>query len=237
MVTSFADGTKVSFEQAVVANATGMRVAKRGMSGMVHDGHVDELVERYDVDELRSLGGVVDFVVGARPSPGVFVLAAARDATQARFLSLGKLGDGPLYAFYVAYHLTVLEVPSTVARVVDFADAAVAPLSGPMVDVVAIAKRDLETGEAIDGLGGYMTYGVCENYDKAREDGLLPMGLAEGAVLRRHVGRDAALRIEDVISPPGRLVESLRDQQDGLFRPVGGSRPSRPVAADLEGRH
>jgi predicted homoserine dehydrogenase-like protein len=33
MVTSFADGTKVSFEQAVVANATGMTVAKRGCHG------------------------------------------------------------------------------------------------------------------------------------------------------------------------------------------------------------
>ena len=33
MVTSFADGTKVCFEQAVVANATGMTVAKRGMHG------------------------------------------------------------------------------------------------------------------------------------------------------------------------------------------------------------
>jgi predicted homoserine dehydrogenase-like protein len=33
MVTSFADGTKISFEQALIANATGMRVAKRGMYG------------------------------------------------------------------------------------------------------------------------------------------------------------------------------------------------------------
>src|SRR5919198_793672 len=33
MVTSFADGTKISFEQAVVANSTGMSVAKRGMHG------------------------------------------------------------------------------------------------------------------------------------------------------------------------------------------------------------
>jgi predicted homoserine dehydrogenase-like protein len=33
MVTSFADGSKVSIEQAIVANATGMRVAKRGMHG------------------------------------------------------------------------------------------------------------------------------------------------------------------------------------------------------------
>jgi predicted homoserine dehydrogenase-like protein len=33
MVTSFADGSKVSFEQAIVANACGLQVKSRGMSG------------------------------------------------------------------------------------------------------------------------------------------------------------------------------------------------------------
>ena len=32
MVTSFADGSKISFEQAIVANATGFKVQSRGMS-------------------------------------------------------------------------------------------------------------------------------------------------------------------------------------------------------------
>jgi predicted homoserine dehydrogenase-like protein len=64
MVTSFADGTKISFEQAIVANATGMTVARRGMYGHDWDGHVDEATSLYDVDELRSLGGIVDYVVG-----------------------------------------------------------------------------------------------------------------------------------------------------------------------------
>ena len=32
MVTSFADGSKISFEQAIVANATGFQVQSRGMS-------------------------------------------------------------------------------------------------------------------------------------------------------------------------------------------------------------
>jgi predicted homoserine dehydrogenase-like protein len=70
MVTSFADGTKISFEQAIVANATGMRVAQRGMLGLEFDGHVDELTTRYDVDHLRSHGGIVDYVVGTKPGPG-----------------------------------------------------------------------------------------------------------------------------------------------------------------------
>ena len=61
MVTSFADGTKIAFEQVLVANATGMKVAQRGMIGIKHDGHVDELTGRFDIDQLRSLGGIVDY--------------------------------------------------------------------------------------------------------------------------------------------------------------------------------
>ncbi len=70
MVTSFADGTKISFEQATVANATGMTVRSAACSGCEHDGHVDELADLYDVDGLRELGGIVDYVVGAQPIPG-----------------------------------------------------------------------------------------------------------------------------------------------------------------------
>ena len=57
MVTSFADGTKISFEQAIVANATGMTVAQRGMRGADHAGHVDELTDDATTsDELERAG-------------------------------------------------------------------------------------------------------------------------------------------------------------------------------------
>ena len=42
MVTSFADGSKISFEQAIVANATGFTVLERGMSrGLEYRGRRD----------------------------------------------------------------------------------------------------------------------------------------------------------------------------------------------------
>src|SRR3546814_9499538 len=82
-------------EQAVVANALGLKVSQRGMIGRDYRGHVDGLVACYDVDALKALGGIVDYVVGATPSPGIYVLAAARDDNQAFFLDLGKLGKGP----------------------------------------------------------------------------------------------------------------------------------------------
>ena len=113
MATNFADGTKISFEQAVTANGVGMCVARRGMLGYEHKGHVDELTTRYEVDELRALGGIVDYVIGAAPGPGIFVLAAATQAWQPAHLRLYKMGDGPLYCFYTPFHLCHFEMPFT----------------------------------------------------------------------------------------------------------------------------
>lgn len=217
MVTSFADGTKISFEQAIVANATGMRVQRRGMRGLDFRGHVDELTATYDVDELRALGGVVDYTVGTRPGPGVFVLAAHDDPRQRHYLNLYKLGEGPLYSFYTPYHLCHFEVPLSAARAVLFGDAALQPLGAPLVDVVATAKTDLRAGDTVDGLGGYLTYGQCENAGVAAAGRLLPMGLAEGCRLKRDVARDTVLTYDDVTLPPGRLIDRLRAEQDAVF--------------------
>lgn len=217
MVTSFADGTKVAMEQAVVANATGMQVAQRGMLGMEHHGHIDDMVHRYDLDAVRPLGGIVDYVLGASPGPGVYVFADAQDEDQIDFLRYAKLGDGPLYSFYVPYHLMAMEAPLTVARVVEFGDVAVAPAGAPIVDVAAVAKKDLPAGHTIDGLGGYSTYGLCENHATVRSEDLAPIGLVEGAVLRRAVDKDQVLTMSDIDLKPGQIVHELRRQQDEAF--------------------
>ena len=165
MVTSFADGTKISFEQAIVANATGMTVAKRGMYGYDFAGHVDEATKLYDVDELKRLGGIVDYVVGTKPGPGVFVYAAHDDPKQQHYLNLYKLGEGPLYSFYTPYHLCHFEAPLSMARAILFNDPVLAPLGAPQVDIITLAKTDLKAGQTLDGLGEYMTYGECERAD------------------------------------------------------------------------
>ncbi|WP_348674901.1 SAF domain-containing protein [uncultured Abyssibacter sp.] len=218
MVTSFADGTKISFEQACVANATGLSIERRGMRGADVDGHVDELCAEYDVEQLRALGGVVDYVVGTRPAPGVYVLATHNDPKQRHYLALYKLGDGPLYSFYVPYHLCHFEVPLSIARAVDFGDAVLqARRTAPSVDVVATAKQDLRAGQRIDGLGGFDTYGQCETHARTRDAGLLPIGLAEGCVLKRDVRKDQVLTHADVERPAGRLIDRLRTEQDAVF--------------------
>jgi predicted homoserine dehydrogenase-like protein len=234
MVASFADGTKISFEQAIVANATGMTIAKRGMNGfdftrekealiarfgMDYTGHVDDLKQVYDADELRAIGGIVDYVVGLKPPPGIFVIAAHQDKVQQQYLGYYKMGKGPLYSFYTPMHICHFDFPISIARIALGKDPVISPDFGPMVDVIALAKRDLKAGEMIDGLGGFHTYGECETYDRTVMDRLLPIGLAEGCTLIRDVPKDAALTYADVRIPEGRLCDTLRTEQESHFPP------------------
>ena len=130
MVTSFADGSKISFEQAIVANATGFTVLERGMSrGLEYRGDVMEIGSLYDVDQLRELGGVVDYVVGT-PLTKVYCLAEHTDPKQQHYLELYKMGKGPLYPFFIPYHLVHFEVPFAIARVALFRDSVAKPLGG-----------------------------------------------------------------------------------------------------------
>jgi predicted homoserine dehydrogenase-like protein len=161
----------------------------------------------------------VDFVVGAEPAPGVFCLAELADRRHAPLLAARGMGDGPLYCFYQPYHLCHLEAPMSVARAVLFGDAVGQPLGAPMVEVVALAKRDLRAGETLDSFGRYMTYGQAEKSSVVQREGLLPEGLAEGCRLKRAIAKDQAIRWADVEAPVDQLAHELYAEQRRLFSP------------------
>jgi predicted homoserine dehydrogenase-like protein len=217
MATNFADGTKISLEQAEVANATGMKVARRGMLGHEFRARIEGIASLFDPAELRRMGGIVDYALGAEPGPGVFIVAAADDPEQQRYLKYCKMGDGPLYTFYVPFHLICLEVHLSLARAVLFKDAAIAPLGRQVVDVVATAKRDLAAGETLDGIGGFTVYGLCENSPVVEECRLLPVGLAAGCRLLRPIPKDQVISRDDVEVPQHSLAHKLRREQDAHF--------------------
>jgi predicted homoserine dehydrogenase-like protein len=218
MVTSFADGSKISFEQTIVANATGFVVRSRGMSrGLEYHGDVMQIGKIYDIDELRRLGGIVDYVVGT-PLTKVYCLAEHPDPKQQHYLNLYKMGEGPLYSFFTPYHLCHFEVPNAIARVVLFRDAVTQPLGGPVLEVCAVAKRDLKAGEVLDDYGMYMTYGEAVNVHEMSEKRYLPEGLVEGCKLTRNINKDEVITYDDVELPPNRLADQLRAEQYRYFR-------------------
>jgi predicted homoserine dehydrogenase-like protein len=223
MVTSFADGSKISFEQAIVANATGFVVKSRGMSrGLEYRDDVMRIGQLYDIDELRQRGGIVDYVVGT-PLTKVYVLAEHSDPKQQHYLNLYKMGEGPLYSFFIPYHLVHFEVPNAIARAVLFRDSVAKPLAGPVVEVCAVAKRDLQAGETLDGYGNYMTYGEAVNTGEMRRGRYLPEGLVEGCRLRRAIAKDDVITYDDVELPADRLADRLRDEQYERFDEPQGS--------------
>ena len=218
MVTSFADGSKISFEQATVANATGFRVKSRGMSrGLEYRDDVMKIGSLYDIDELRHQGGIVDYVVGT-PLTKVYCLAEHTDPKQQHYLNLYKMGDGPLYSFFLPYHLVHFEVPNAIARVVLFRDSVAKPLGGPVVEVCAVAKRDLKAGEILDDYGMYMTYGEAANAEEMSGGRYLPEGLVEGCTLVRDISKDSVLTYDDVTLPRHRVADQLRAEQYRFFR-------------------
>jgi len=216
MITSFADGTKISMEMAVVANATGFKVGKRGMYGPECK-HVTEASKLFPLEQMLD-GGLVDFILGAEPGPGVFVLGYNENPVQQQYMKYLKMGDGPLYTFYIPYHFPHLETSITVARAVLFNDAATKPIAGPVVDVLTLAKRDLTAGEKLDGIGGFTCYGETENYDISRKNNFLPMSLAEDCILKRDIKIDEVIGYEDVELPAGRLCDELRNEQNEMFK-------------------
>lgn len=213
MITSFADGTKISAEMVSVANATGCGVAKRGMLGPKVE-HVDHAYKAYDLHALREKGGVVDYILGAQPSFGIFVIGYTENPLRQRYLKVYKMGEGPYYTFYTPTHLGPLEAAISIGRAILFNDFPLVPKHYyPVCEMVAYAKKPLKKGDILDGVGGYTCYGVIENSTVARKENLLPMGLTDGCAVTRDVAEDAALTLADVTPPHGSLSWQLWHEQ------------------------
>src|SRR5262245_14508922 len=224
-VTSFADATKLSMETTVLANATGFRAGRRGMYGPKCN-YVRELAQLLPADQMLKTG-LVDYAVGAAPHTGGFVIVHEESPLKKTQLAYYKLGDGPFYVFYTPFHLPHIQIASTIGRAVILQDATVAPLAGPVCEVVTVAKRNLKAGERLDGVGGFCTYGLIDNSATVRATAALPIALSEGCVLRRDVAKDAMVSLDDVDEPTrDPLVEALWREQSARWPQV--TRQARP---------
>jgi predicted homoserine dehydrogenase-like protein len=211
MVASFADGTKLALEATVLANATGFGVSRRGMVG-------------YRCEHVRDLAGLitpasaiaapfVDFTIGAEPGSGVFVVAYEDDSDAAGYLRYFKMGEGPLHVFYTPFHLPHLEVAVTAARAALLQDATVAPAGGQVCEAIAVAKRDLHSGDVLDGSGGFDAYALIENAASSIPAGLLPIGLSDGRRLARDIPQDHPIAFSDLEDAEPTLARTLYEAQ------------------------
>jgi predicted homoserine dehydrogenase-like protein len=204
MAASYTDGTKLNIEMALTANALGLRAPIPGMHGP-RAAHVREALTLYDLPALwQRKQGVVDYVLGAEPKGGVFVVGYTENKSQRNTLSWypSQMGGGPFYVFYRPYHLGPIEGMSTVAEAILEGNAHLQPSAGFRTNVYTYAKRNLRAGESLDGIGGYACYGMIENCAEAGNG--LPIALADAMKIRRDIAKDERIAWADVEYGAGR---------------------------------
>jgi predicted homoserine dehydrogenase-like protein len=215
IVASFADGSKLNLEAAIMGNATGFVPAVRGMHGHAVP-HVKELLNKFSVGDFAQ-DGLVEYALGAEPHTGAFVMVYNEQPLRRQLMAYLKMGEGPLHMFVTPFHLPPMQLPHSVARAVLFNDATITARGAPVCDTVAYAKRDLKAGERLDGMGGFTCYGLVDRYTTCRAADYLPMAISLDCTLKRDIAKDQPLTYADVTLPPGRIVDQLRDEQTRHF--------------------
>jgi predicted homoserine dehydrogenase-like protein len=184
---------------------------------------VEDALTLFDWEGARG-GGFVDYLIGMRLPPGVFMVCEHQDRGQARYLEYLGLGSGPRYVLYRHYHLCHLEVFKSISRLLVSGQSTMDNSMEPIVDTIAVAKKDLEAGKVLDGMGGYCYYGLIENRDVVVHERLVPIGLVKGAVLTRPVRKDAPLRL-DYLQLPENTVTRLWGEAHQPVPRAGAGQP------------
>ena len=215
---AYTDGTKLNIEMALIGNGLGLLPSTPGMEGPACK-DVHEVMKRFDFTSYDQQGRV-DYILGAEPSGGVYVVAYCDDPLQMQYLDYYKMGEGPYYLFYRPYHLCHLETPRVIAESVLDQKTLLQPEFGQINEVFAYAKRSIRSGTLIEhGIGGNLFYGLI---DKNEHKDQVPIVLLEPeekhqARVIRDVEIDQPICWADIDLPDSYLVESWRQQN----RPTG----------------
>ncbi|WP_315919056.1 NAD(P)H-dependent oxidoreductase [Mesorhizobium sp. SP-1A] len=218
MLVEFVDGSKTMVEMAAIANATGLVPDKPGMHGPAATlGELSRTLVPQKDGGVLSRVGVVDYSIGKGVAPGVFVIADMSHPRVTERMEDLKMGHGPYFTFHRPYHLTSLEVPLTCARVVLYGKADMVPLSKPVADVCAVAKKDMRPGETLDAIGEYCYRAWIMAAPDARAARAIPCGLLQGGSVTAPIRKGELITYANAAVAPGSRIAELRARQDRLI--------------------
>lgn len=213
MYNSFTDGTKAAIEMAAVANATELDCPDDGLAFPPAGLHDLARVFRPESEGGRlARAGLVDIAASREPDGrdvmnniryGMFVTFKAPNAyTRDCFAQYGlQTDDSGWYAsMWRPFHLIGLETSVSVLSAV-LRGEPTGEAKAYRADAVATAKKDLKTGERLDGEGGYAVWAKAVPAIRSREVRALPIGLAHDVELVRDVAKDHIVSLDDVALP------------------------------------
>jgi predicted homoserine dehydrogenase-like protein len=210
MFNSFLDGTKSGIEMAAIANASGLQAPGNGLA--FPPCSADDLAQ---VLRPQSVGGQLEFsgqveVVSSLERDGkpvdrdlrwgvYCVFEAPNDYSAACFRQYGMNTDdsGRYSAMFKPFHLIGLELNISILSAALRGQPTGAPV-GFNADVVAVAKRDLEVDETLDGEGGYTVWGRIMPADASIDTQALPIGLASEVKLTTPIKKGQVITLKDI---------------------------------------
>ena len=199
MCVTYTDGTKLAIEMAIMANATGFVPYKDKMEGP-NMKEVHEVLDYYDFDEI-SKQPVVEYIVGAEPGGGVFIVAECHNDYQRSLLKYYKMGDGPYYVFYRPYHLCHIETAYAVGRMVFDKEPLLVPWKGRVTNINAVAKKDLEPGDVLDEPGMYTVYGELALQSVIDQNSWALIHEVNGWRVKNPIKKDQPICLNDIEAP------------------------------------
>ena len=229
MFNSFLDGSKPAIETSAVCNATGLTPAPQGL--MYPPGAIDEipsLMRPKDEGGVLHHKGQVEVISSLRKDGtvipydirfGVFVVFEGETEYIRRcFEEYGVKTDpsGRYACLYKRWHLIGLEVGISVASV-GLRGEPTGCATGWRADAIAVAKRDLNEKEILDGEGGYTVVGRLAPAEVSLRENHLPLGLAHGWKMLKPVKAGQPLRWSDVAFDASQTAVKLRREMEQAF--------------------
>jgi predicted homoserine dehydrogenase-like protein len=233
MYNSFLDGTKSAIEMCAVANASGLLPQKGGLQ--FPPVAADELP---DILKPKSAGGILEHsgtveVVASEnrdKSPikghlrwGVYIIFKALNDYARDFFSLEELhtdSSGVYVALSRPFHLIGYELGVSVASAA-LRTEATGSADLLVADVASAAKKDLKSGDILDGEGGYTVYGRLVQAEESMRNKYLPMGLSREAKVVRSVAKDSILTYDDVELDDRQFSYKIRKMVEEDFKSPG----------------
>ena len=210
MFTAFLDGSKPAIESAAIANATGLDAPTDGLA--FPPGSVDDIptlmrpkseggqLERKGMVEVISCLTHDGKQIPHDIRKGVWVCFEGDTEYLRNCFEEYKVVTDPsgrYMSLYKRWHMIGLELAVSVASV-GLRKEATGAATSFRADVAAIAKRDLSTGEVLDGEGGYTVSGGLRPAEISVAKGYLPLGLANNVRLKNSVSEGQPVTWDDV---------------------------------------
>ena len=227
MFNSFLCGDKSAIEMCAVSNAADLKCPSNGLTfppvgvydiakklipkeegGLIdYEGQV-EVISSIDLDQKDILNDL---------RWGVYIVIKAQNQyVKNCFKDYGMVTDssGSYSAIWRPYHYIGLELAQSIYSIA-LDQKATGHTKNYNADVAAYAKKDLKIGEKLDGEGGFCARGKLVTSKKSKQENMLPLGLTDGAIVKRNIMKDESINLSDVeLNLPDDVVKARQYQYD-----------------------